>query len=85
MKCSSPKYKYDIYNQLGLSTLHLVLEFDRLVICKRADHVGSAIDGTEVFTRSSNRILGSNPTRSIGVCVLSVFILSCVRSGIATA
>jgi hypothetical protein len=37
-----------------------------------------------VFARLSTGILGSNPARGMDVCVYSVFVLSCVGSGLAT-
>jgi hypothetical protein len=40
-----------------------------------------------VFDRSDTRIMGSNPTQvmDVCVCIYSVFVLSCVRSDLATA
>jgi hypothetical protein len=35
-----------------------------------------------VFARSNTGIVASNPTRGIDICVYSVFVLSCVRSGL---
>jgi hypothetical protein len=37
-----------------------------------------------VFARSNNGIVGSSRTRGVDVCVYSVFVLSCVVSGLAT-
>jgi hypothetical protein len=37
-----------------------------------------------VFARSNAVIVGSNPTQGVDVCVYSVFVLSCVGSGLAT-
>jgi hypothetical protein len=37
-----------------------------------------------IFARSNTRIVGSNPSRDMEVCVYSAFILSCVRRGLAT-
>jgi hypothetical protein len=39
---------------------------------------------TTAFGRSNTGVVGSNPTRSMYVCVYSVFVLSCVDSGLAT-
>jgi hypothetical protein len=40
---------------------------------------------SDVFGRSNTGIVGSNPTRSTDVCQrFSVFVLSCVGSGLAT-
>jgi hypothetical protein len=37
-----------------------------------------------VFARSNTGIVGSNPARGMDVCFHSVFVLSCVGSGLAT-
>jgi hypothetical protein len=37
-----------------------------------------------VFARSNTGIVGLNPTRGRAVCVYSVFVLSCVGSGLTT-
>jgi hypothetical protein len=37
-----------------------------------------------VFARLNTGIVGSNPARGMDVCVYSVFVLSCVSSGLAT-
>jgi hypothetical protein len=37
-----------------------------------------------VFARSNTGIVGSNPTQGMDVCVYSVFVLSCVGSGLPT-
>jgi hypothetical protein len=37
-----------------------------------------------VFARSNTGIVGSNPARGMNVCVYSVFVLSCVGSGLTT-
>jgi hypothetical protein len=37
-----------------------------------------------VFARLNTGIVGSNPARGMDVCVYSVFVLSCVGSGLAT-
>jgi hypothetical protein len=37
-----------------------------------------------VFARLNTGIVGSNPARGMDVCVYSVFVLSCVVSGLAT-
>jgi hypothetical protein len=54
---------------------------DELNQFKGADHSGRA-----VFARSNTGIVGSNPTRGVGVCVLlfCVCVVVCIGSGLAT-
>jgi hypothetical protein len=55
------------------------------LFCKNILNPGIAfIVAWNVFARLNTGIVGSNPARGMDVCVYSVFVLSCVGSGLAT-
>jgi hypothetical protein len=72
--------------QLGWRRV-LLLQWQNLVYCNMWCRSGWAGAWT-VFARSNTAVTGSNPIRGIdirmSVCVYSVFVLSCVGSGLAT-
>jgi hypothetical protein len=51
---------------------------------KRPVTVAARSKAWNVFARLNTGIVGSNPARGMAVCVYSVFVLSCVGSGLAT-
>jgi hypothetical protein len=75
-----------VHTAPGQQIFYIKLELNTLICQKKDKPITVAARSTawNVFTRSSTGIVGSNPTRDMGFCVCSVFVLSSVGSGFAT-
>jgi hypothetical protein len=84
MKCR-PYYFRECHDYEYMANIcqlyHAFGGFYTLLVGYNAGHIGRAV---YIFARLNTGIVGSNPARGMDVCVYSVFVLSCVGSGLAT-
>jgi hypothetical protein len=77
------------YIKIQFNPIHTVITYFIRVrfnthLCTKAITLAARSKARNVFARSNTGIVSSNPTRGMDVCVYSEFVLSCVRSGLAT-